>query len=158
MPLIVFIGIGLTAATVLIHSIGTVLWIQHVQRKYATSGQAESPQSEQDKSNHSQGTILWTLCVATITVALLHVAEVSLWAVAYQFIPNIDNLATFEEAFYFSMVTFTSLGYGDIVIGNSWRILCGLEAMAGTLVFGWSSALLLTLFLRMTNIAQPRDH
>ena len=42
------------------------------------------------------------------------------------------------------MVTFTSLGYGDIVVSSSWKLLSGIQAMAGMLVLGGSSALLFT--------------
>ena len=46
-----------------------------------------------------------------------------------------------EQAVYFSLVTFTTLGYGDITLDAPWRILTGIEALNGVLLLGWSTAL-----------------
>ena len=46
-----------------------------------------------------------------------------------------------EPAIYFSMVTFTTVGYGDIILSPEWRLLSACEAVAGLIMFGWSSAI-----------------
>jgi len=38
------------------------------------------------------------------------------------------------------------LGYGDITLSEPWRLLAGIEAMSGTLLTGWSTALFFLLF------------
>ena len=53
-----------------------------------------------------------------------------------------EQLDTFEQAVYFSMVTFTTLGYGDIRLGPDLRLLSGIEALNGILLVGWTTALL----------------
>lgn len=68
------------------------------------------------------------------------IVEVLLWALAYMALGEIDGL---EPAFYFSMVTFTTLGYGDIVLNESWRLLASFEAATGIIMFGWTTALVL---------------
>jgi hypothetical protein len=55
------------------------------------------------------------------------------------------QLANFEEATYFSMVTYATVGYGDIVLEPQWRIMSGFEAMSGILLFGWSTAMLFSI-------------
>jgi voltage-gated potassium channel Kch len=55
-------------------------------------------------------------------------------------LPGITEFDTIEKAIYFSLVTFTTLGYGDITISSANRILAGLEAINGILLIGWSTA------------------
>ena len=68
------------------------------------------------------------------------ILEVLLWAAAYMALGEINDL---EPAFYFSMVTFTTLGYGDIVLDERWRLLASFEAATGIIMFGWTTALVL---------------
>ena len=68
------------------------------------------------------------------------ILEVWLWAAAYMALGEIKDL---EPAFYFSMVTFTTLGYGDIVLDEQWRLLASFEAATGIIMFGWTTALVL---------------
>ncbi len=69
---------------------------------------------------------------------LATVLEVWVWALLYILIGAFDGL---EEALYFSTVTFTTLGYGDIVLDEEWRLLASFEAANGLFLFGWSTAL-----------------
>jgi hypothetical protein len=64
--------------------------------------------------------------------------QVLLWAGCYLMIGAIDEV---EPAIYFSMVTFTTVGYGDIILDPEWRLLAACEAVAGLIMFGWSSAI-----------------
>ena len=67
---------------------------------------------------------------------LLHLAEISVWALFYFFRGAIDGL---QSAFYFSAVTYTTTGYGDLVLPQAWRLLGGVEALTGILMCGWST-------------------
>jgi len=55
----------------------------------------------------------------------------------------------FSLAFYHSAVNYTTLGYGDVVMSARWRLLGPLEAASGTLAFGWSTAVIVTVVLRL---------
>jgi hypothetical protein len=49
---------------------------------------------------------------------------------------------TMEEAVYFSLVAFTTLGFGDVLLPREWRLLAGLSAANGLLYFGLMTAML----------------
>lgn len=74
------------------------------------------------------------------------VLEVLVWAFAYLVLNAIEGL---EQAIYFSMVTFTTLGYGDVLLGERWRLLASFEAANGILMFGWSTAIVMTVVHRI---------
>lgn len=64
-----------------------------------------------------------------------------------------DQLNTFEEATYFAIVTFTTLGFGDITLAEHvWRLVSGIEALNGILLVGWTTALLFLVFQRSWEI------
>jgi len=78
-------------------------------------------------------------------VLLLHLLEISLWAVVYAWkncMPDLDS------AFYFSAVTYTTTGYGDLVLPPAWRMLGAVEALTGILMCGWSTAFFFTVVSR----------
>jgi hypothetical protein len=56
------------------------------------------------------------------------------WALVYVALNAIEGV---EQAFYFSMVTFTTLGYGDIVLSECWRLLASFESGIGIIMFGY---------------------
>ena len=72
----------------------------------------------------------------------VHVSEIWLWAVA---LIQVDAVPDLESALYFSTVTATTVGYGDLVVENNWRLLASFEAMSGILVFGISTAFLMAV-------------
>jgi len=77
-----------------------------------------------------------------LVMANVSMLEVLLWAFAYMALGEIKEL---EAAFYFSMATFTTLGYGDIVLDQSWRLLASFQAATGIIMFGWTTAILMTV-------------
>jgi drug/metabolite transporter (DMT)-like permease len=82
------------------------------------------------------------LIIAVLGVVFLHTIEI--WAYAVLFM-TLGAITGVEPAVYFSTVTFSTLGYGDIVLGERWRILGAIEAPNGLILFGWSTAFLLSL-------------
>ena len=67
-----------------------------------------------------------------------HLFQVGLWAGLFRWIGEFED---FKTAFYHSAVNFSSLGYGDVVMSDEWRLLGALEAAGGILMFGLSTAL-----------------
>lgn len=79
------------------------------------------------------------LVMTTVGVICIHSVEIWMWALMYlRFgIGVIDNL---ETALYFSTVTMSTVGYGDVVLPASWRLMSGMQAASGMILFGWSTA------------------
>jgi len=76
-------------------------------------------------------------------VALL---EALAWASVYLAFGALKGL---EQALYFSLVTFTTLGYGEIVLDERWRLLASFEAANGIIMFGWSTAIVMAVVHRV---------
>lgn len=86
------------------------------------------------------------LLIVVFGVFAVHTTEIWLYAALYR---GLGELRTFEEALYFSTVTFASLGYGDIVLSPQWRVLSAIEAANGVILFAWSTAFLLSVTTRL---------
>lgn len=89
--------------------------------------------------------VLWVLASATAAVWIWAIA---LWALGL--------FLTFEGSMYFSIVSFTTLGYGDVLLPHRWRLLGGLAAVNGLLNLGLSTALLVEVlrFVRVNQLAE----
>jgi hypothetical protein len=85
---------------------------------------------------------LFALIQTAITLIALHALEIMIWAGVYKALVPVGELADLETAIYFSFVTFTTLGYGDITLSDGWRLLSGIQALNGILLVGWSTALM----------------
>ena len=79
---------------------------------------------------------------------VLHFVEILMWAMAYLLVAA-EELESVEAAIYFSAVTFTTLGYGDITLSPTWRLLSGFEAIGGIVLIGWTAAMLYAMLQRM---------
>lgn len=130
------IGGALVAVCVIIHAIGTTFLVVTFAVRYL-----------KEDGTWGGGKMFGALLGTVIFLGSLHLLQVVLWALTYrQLVP--DVLPTFEEALYFSSVTFTTLGYGDITLTEGWRVLSGIEAVSGILLVGWSTALMFAVVQR----------
>lgn len=88
------------------------------------------------------------LAMNTLVIGVFAVltAEVWLWAASFTLIGVVDD---FETALYFSTITFSTVGYGDVVPHPEWRMLAALEGVNGFLLIGWSTAYLIAAGMRV---------
>ncbi len=89
------------------------------------------------------------LVYTALIVFALHAVEIVIWAAAYLALVPVNELASFEEAVYFSFVTFTTLGYGDVTLTAGWRLLSGIEALNGIILVGWTTAMIFSVVQRI---------
>ena len=138
----VLVGALLVVGTVAIHAVGTTLWLNVLVRLVPRI-----------KGRLRGGYSVVLAGTTGLFLLFLHVCEVVLWAETYCLLPGLEGPRTFPEALYFSFITFTTLGYGDVTIHGDWRLLSGIEAMNGILLFGWSTAMLFALVQHHWRIA-----
>jgi voltage-gated potassium channel len=79
----------------------------------------------------------------------LHAVEIWSYAALYTALQTFDD---FEEALYFSTVTYTTIGYGDLTLPKSWRVLGAIEGANGIILMGWSTAFFFAVLQRIRTL------
>jgi hypothetical protein len=133
MIVLLLVAFGLTSATVVIHALGTLAAIPHLARKW-----------QQGKQKRLASEIQVALVVSSLL--LMHLSEAGIWAATYWlagFLPD------FETAIYFSITSYTTVGYGDVVLPAPWRLIGPIEAAVGILMFGWSTGVMVAVITRV---------
>ena len=93
--------------------------------------------------------------MATVTVLMVaHLIEVGIWALVYR---ALEATPKKIDAFYFAFVNYTTLGYGDILPVEDWRLLGPITAMNGVLLFGWSTAVIFHVLSRVSSLLPDSD-
>jgi|PlaIllAssembly_1097288.scaffolds.fasta_scaffold267205_2 hypothetical protein len=115
----------LAAVTALVHAVGLGALIN-----YLLPGVAQPPM-DYWRSTRLLVVIVWALL-------LIHAIEIAIWALFYL---AAGCLPDAESAFYFSGVTYATIGYGDLVLPEPWRMLGPVEGLVGILMCGLSTAL-----------------
>jgi hypothetical protein len=87
------------------------------------------------------------LIAQSFTVLLLsHAAQIHGWALTLW---GLGAIPSYETSLYFSLVTYTTLGYGDVTLASDYRTFGGMASVTGVLAFGLSTALLVGLISRL---------
>ena len=86
-----------------------------------------------------------TIVICVLFVMAVQTVNVWVWGLTFYFAGVFSEL---EPSLYFSLVSFSTLGFGDIVLDEKWRMLSGLAAANGLLSFGWSTAYMVELVRR----------
>lgn len=86
------------------------------------------------------------ICAAFGAMLLAHTLQIWLWAASFRHLGAFEAL---PEAFYFAVVSYTTLGYGDVTLDEGLRIFGAFSAITGLLTFGVSTAFLLAVLSRI---------
>jgi len=89
-----------------------------------------------------------TMLLGVAVLGLIAIHTTSAWAWAGVFY-SLGEFTGLSKALYFSVVTSTTLGYGDITLTEKWQLLASFEAMGGLILFGVSTAFLLGVMRRL---------
>ena len=79
------------------------------------------------------------LLVVVWVLAIMHLVQVAVWAAVFRYLGCFDS---YYQALYFSQMTYSTVGYGDLVAPDVWKLFCGVESIMGMLMFGWSASFL----------------
>ncbi|WOR16160.1 ion channel [Hyphomonas sp. FCG-A18] len=126
----------LVTITVVMHFMGLVALSWFLQRRWRKHAKRIT-------------SIVWQGSSVVITVLglfALHSLQIWVYAIAYILL---DEFQTIEQALYFSTSTFTTVGFGDLVLDERWRMLSAAESANGFLLIGWSTAFLVSLTSRV---------
>jgi voltage-gated potassium channel Kch len=89
---------------------------------------------------------MWILIRVALSMLSAHLFEIGIWA---SFLTWQHVFPDFRTSFYFSAVTYTTVGYGDLILPDQWRLLAAAEALTGILMCGWSTGVLFAVVSRM---------
>jgi hypothetical protein len=129
------VGVGAVACTIFVHALAMVATVNlfRYERKRGRAG--------------SGALIDLTILGLVISFAFVaHLIEIALWAALLVLCGEFQEFGT---AFYCSAVNYTTLGYGDLLLTPSWRLLGPLEATNGALMFGVSAAMVFAVIQRL---------
>jgi hypothetical protein len=85
---------------------------------------------------------------------LLHLFEIAVWGFFYVWKQGMPDL---QSALYFSAVTYTTTGYGDLVLPKEWRLVGGVEALTGILMCGLSTGLFFAVFAKTLEVGSADE-
>ena len=131
-------GLAMMVLTIIIHSVFMVVGARVAKWRRSHFGAARK---------ETVKAVL--LSFLTIWLFLAIVIEAGLWAMLYLLNPLITAIPDLETAFYFSMVIYTTLGFGDLVLTGQWRTLASIQAANGVIIFGWTTALIFYFIQRI---------
>jgi hypothetical protein len=127
------LAFALMALCVIIHAMGIMAVFRWVHVRIARGGRGFGPSA-------------WRLIRVASWMVLLHLLQILVWAAYYSVRGAIPDLTT---AAYFSAVTYTTTGYGDIVLPEEWRLVGGVEALTGILMCGLSTGMFFAVFSKV---------
>ena len=91
--------------------------------------------------------LLTVVMIAVVSILMIaHTSEVIVWSLAYA---TINAAPVGADLVYFAFVNYTTLGYGDVIPVELWRLLGPITAMNGVLLFGWSTAVIFEALRRV---------
>jgi hypothetical protein len=128
----------LLALTVIVHSVGMISIFRWVVQSRALAASNFWP-------------VTWLVIRIAYCLVAVHLVEIAVWAIYYW---RQECLPDIESSFYFSGVTYTTVGYGDLVLSNHWRLLGPVEGLTGILMCGLSTGFFFAVVSRLYAIQQ----
>jgi hypothetical protein len=137
-------ALALASVTVTIHAVGTVRIVLPLSRIWRRISETrETPAA------------IIPLVRLVSGLLLLHLIEMGLWAAAYA---AVGVFSDFETSLYYSLKSYTTVGYGDVLPPATWRLVGPIEAAVGVLMLGLSTGVIVAAVQRIySSRAEPRS-
>ena len=136
----ILVAWALMSVCVVVHAAGMTMLADFLRRRQPT------------------GLQLWPWTLLFIRVAgwiiVFHLIEIGAWAALYAWRGAMPDA---QGALYFSAVTYTTTGYGDLVLPDNWRLVGAVEALTGILMCGWSTAFFVAVVTRMLRASDASE-
>lgn len=98
------------------------------------------------RKSQQQKVLIWHMSAVVAVFVLSHTIQVYCWAIG---VWALGALPGYEQPIYFALVTYTTLGYGDLTLSPDFRIFGAMASVTGILMFGLTTAFLVGVFARM---------
>lgn len=125
----------MVAMTVVMHLVGLGLLVALMRGHYRRFGQG-----------HTRLPQMLAILGAAFGLFALHTLEI--WSYAFLYV-QLAALPNFDDALYFSTTTYTTVGYGDIMLLKAWRLVGAIESANGVILLGWSTAFFVSVINRI---------
>ena len=129
----IFIAFILVAVTVSVHAVGLAALLKALVKSYAQLPTRFWP-------------VTWLLIRIAWWLIVLHLLEIAVWALFFWWHKCLPDV---ESSFYFSGVTYATIGYGDLVLPKEWRLFGPVEGLTGILMCGLSTGLFFAVVSRL---------
>lgn len=136
------VGAGMIALCVVIHGLGL----------FTLSRLIRSESAERRIETLQPLSLLGAVVTLLVVFALIFIHFVEIWAFAFLY-DYLGALYNFQEALYFSTISYATIGYSDASIAEEWRMVAALEGILGVILLGWSTA----FFVRMLGRLEGRE-
>ena len=140
------VAFGIVAVCVVIHTTSMVIFAEWlIDRRHLVAQRTDSSRNA-----------LRLISVFAFIIAL-HVTGTVIWAIFYY---KQGLFQDFESSLYFSLSSYTTIGYGDVVLPGGWRLLGSIEGLSGVLLCGLSTAFIFAIvnsLLQMRTRKQSND-
>ena len=134
----ILLGSVALIASLLMHGVG-MAWVQALHRVFRQS------------RFHSYHQV--TFSVLILMLATTHFVEIVMWAGA---LTALGAIEVFRDSFYYTSVTYTTLGYAENTLPHQWRILAPMMAMSGVFAFGWTTSVLFAIVTAQAKAAEVK--
>jgi len=131
------VAIVLVAATLWLQSAGMAVLIHWAR--------ASIDRGVKALSEWHSSLIMIRFTTVMIVLHILHILHILLWAAFHRW----RCLPSWESSFYFSAASYSTVGYGDVVLPRVWRVLGPLESVTGVLMCGISVSALFAILIRL---------
>lgn len=128
------VSTAMVLVTVVMHLVGLAALLWLIRRR---AGDSDPPALRRE---------VFGILAAAVGLFVLHGLEIWSYAGLYWMSGAIPS---FETALYFSTATYTTIGYGDVLLSPTWRLVGAIEGANGIILLGWSTAFFVAMVARI---------